>query len=253
MHKFLPIIILAALIGVLFTGCSLVGSGPIVEKEYDYEDFTKIEISHYFEYDISRADNFSLKISTHENLIEKLDVSKSGQTLKIGFKPLNIANTDAKAIITLPELEGLEISGASKGDVHGFKSSRDFDLQISGASQADIDIETGYTRIDISGASKVNGRLKTGDSRIKISGASHCNLDGTAGRTDIEVSGASGFDSPDFFLGDTSVDISGASNATINTKGILDIELSGASTLNYLGNPKLGKVDVSGASQMHQK
>jgi hypothetical protein len=253
MNKFIPLVVLVALIGVLITGCSLIGSGPIVEKAYDFTDFTEIEISHDFQYDISRADTFSLTVSTHENLVKSLDVSKSGHTLTIGFRPDNIANSDGKAVITLPQLEGLQVSGASKGKVSGFASSRDFDLQVSGASQADIDMEAGNTRIDVSGASKVTGNLKAGDTRIKATGASHCDLEGSAGRTDITVSGASGVNSPDLIIQDTSVEISGASSAAIKTAGILDISLSGASTLNYYGNPKLGKVDISGASQMHQK
>jgi hypothetical protein len=253
MYKILCLVITIVLLGVLAAGCSLIGSGPIIEKKYDFTDFTKIEISHDFQYDISRANTYSLTVSTHENLVESLDVSESGHTLTIGFRPGNIAHSDAKAVITLPDLERLEVSGASKGKVSGFKSGDDFDLQVSGASKAEIDIEAGNTGIEISGASKVSGNLKAGETHIKVTGASHCELDGEAGRTDIEVSGASGINSPDFTLRDTSVEISGASNATIKTSGVLDINLSGASTLNYYGNPKLGKVDISGASQMHQK
>jgi hypothetical protein len=253
MHKLLSLVILVVLLGVLAAGCTLVGSGPIVEKEYDYTGFTKIEISHDFQYDISQADNYSLTVSTHKNLVDSLDVSKSGHTLSIGFRPGAVAHSDARAIITLPDLEILEVSGASKGKVRGFNSGNDFNLQVSGASQADIDLEAGNTEIEISGASKVSGSLKAGETRINITGASHCDLEGVAERTRIEASGASGANLPDLLLQDTSVKLSGASNATINTTGKLDIEVSGASTLNYYGNPRMGNMDISGASQIHQK
>ena len=50
-----------------------------------------------------------------------------------------------------------------------------------------------------------------------------------------------------------SVTLSGASNGTINLDGRLDAELSGASTLAYIGEPALGIMDISGASKLKRK
>ncbi|MBN1188928.1 MAG: DUF2807 domain-containing protein [Dehalococcoidales bacterium] len=251
--KMLSLVVIIGLLVIMAAGCSLVGSGPIVEKKYSFKDFSEIEISHYFEYDITPSNNFSLAVSTHENLIESLDISLSGPILKIGFKPGNIANADAKAVITLPELERLKVSGASKGKAAGFSSEDNFKLEVSGASQAEMEIEAGDTEIEISGASKVRGTLKADDMLIKVSGASNFRMDGSGGRTRIDASGASSVDIPDLVLGDVSIKLSGASNAAVNTQGIMDVDLSGASTLDYYGNPRLGKIDISGASNLHQK
>jgi len=47
--------------------------------------------------------------------------------------------------------------------------------------------------------------------------------------------------------------LSGASNASIQVNGKLDLELSGASRLTLGGNPTMGKVQISGASSLSRR
>jgi hypothetical protein len=252
MKRLLPLIMLIGLVGLLAAGCA-VGSGPIVQKSYDLAGFNEIEISHDFEYDISRADTFRVDASIHQNLTDRLDINRSGQTLIVRLTDGAIANSGAKITITLPELVRLEVSGAARGNVAGFKSANNFTLQISGASQSNINVEAAQTKIDISGASRVNGSLKAADLHLTVTGASHCDLTGSSAPAAIVVSGASTVNMPDLVMQSAGIELSGASTATINTSGKLDLAVSGASTLNYYGNPQMGKMDISGASKIHNK
>jgi hypothetical protein len=36
----------------------------------------------------------------------------------------------------------------------------------------------------------------------------------------------------------------------VNVGGTLDVDLSGASNLSYFGEPKMGKIDISGGSNL---
>jgi hypothetical protein len=47
--------------------------------------------------------------------------------------------------------------------------------------------------------------------------------------------------------------MSGASEATIYVIDTLDVEVSGASRLYFVGNPMLGETDISGASTIKHK
>ena len=249
----ISLIVLAALLGV-GSSCMgyIVGSGPIISKEFGYTGFTNVEISSFFQFEINHSDSYSVTASTYENIIDYLDISQSGKTLVVRFKTGRY-NMDTKVTITMPELNRLEVSGASRGSVKGFKSADQFDLKVSGASQLNMNVETGETKMDISGAGKVTGNLKAQDTWLNVSGASHCEINGSAGLVNIEVSGASHFDSPDFQMQNTNINVSGASHATIYTKGTLNVDASGASTLDYLGNPILSKVNVNGASKINSR
>jgi hypothetical protein len=153
----------------------------------------------------------------------------------------------------MPELKSLELSGASKGKVNGFKSSQDFDLDLSGASELDIDLEAGEFISEISGASKLSGYLKATKSRIDLSGASGVKLNGSGGDLVLSGSGASHIELSGYPVADTDIDLSGASEAILNVNGRMDVELSGASSLKYTGNATLGRQDISGASNIEQE
>jgi hypothetical protein len=248
---------LALMVGLTLTGCGrlgfMSGTGAIVNKTYDNQDFKGVEASANFTVEISQANYYSVVVSTHENIIGYLNVVQSGDVLKLGLQSGSYTNTDLKAVITMPQLDDLNLSGASRADVNGFQSGNDFNLTASGASQAAIDIKTGITQLEISGASRVTGQLQARSFALNLSGASRCELTGSAGASNLEVTGASHAVLPEFPAGTVDVRVSGASGAIINTTGTLNLDVSGASSLDYYGNPALGKVSVTGASKINSK
>ena len=121
------------LVVVLLTGCAIplppvagiASSGNVVSQEVDASGFDKVDISHAFEADIEQGDSFSVEVKIDDNLLEYLNAVQQGDTLKIGFKsgaPPAIRNATMEATITMPELTGLDLSGASEVAISGFKS-----------------------------------------------------------------------------------------------------------------------------------
>jgi hypothetical protein len=251
-------LILILVSGTLLAGCAKVefstDSGPITIKEYNFTDFTDIEIGHAFELEVTPSDTYKVTITAGKNALDYIDVTKAGNTLKIDMdKWLFNWHSTPKATITMPDLQGLNLSGASKGTARGFKSSHDFKLSLSGASDLDIDMEVGNFVSEISGASKVAGHLKASSSTIELSGASEVKLTGSGGNIIVEGSGASQVELTDFTVNDADIELSGAGHASLDINGKMDVSLSGASSLRYGGNPTLGRLDVSGASSIKQK
>lgn len=242
---------------VLSAGCAgnLIGSSNIETKEMEYSDFSKVEVSSAFEVDISQGDTYFVSITANDNLFEHLDIRQNGRTLYIGLKqPRIYIRTTQKAAIIMPELDRLELSGASKGEVRGFHSNNPIEFEVSGASLLDIkDIEAGDSEFDISGASKFTGNIVATECDFNVSGASTVELIGSAGDVYIDASGASKVRLYNFPVKNVKVELSGASNGIINTSGQLDIDLSGASELSYIGNPTMGTVEISGGSTLTKK
>jgi hypothetical protein len=134
----------------------------------------------------------------------------------------------------MPQLGGLTVSGASRGTVANFNS-------------------TEAVSIAVSGASRVTGDITANDIGFDVSGASTIELEGSADNMTARVSGASLFSLDDFTVNNANVNISGASTGTINLDGRLDANVSGASTLLYIGDPVMGTINVSGASTLGKK
>ena len=235
-------------------------AGPGTGKEYPVEGFSEVKVSNAIEFEITQSEGYSVKATGPEKLLERLKVGVSGQTLTLGFEHSPMAwvgrhrpGGEVKAVITMPELKKLVVSGASRGTAKGFKSSDDLDLELSGASQAEIDMEAGKTTVTGSGASRVTGELNAQDTRLTLSGASRCQLIGTGGDTHLDSSGASQADLSQFQIKNADVHISGAGRAKINMSGTLNVDLSGASSLESTGNIVLGKKSITGASSMHDR
>ena len=151
----LVVLLLAGCVPVGFTN-SITGSGRTVTKDFDLAGFTKVDAGSAFEVAITSGDNYSVAVTVDDNLVDHLDVTKSGDTLRIHLKPsLSIRNTTMKARVTLPVLTGLNLSGATRTTVVGFDSAKSLDVQVSGASTLRGDIKSGDARFDVSGASKV--------------------------------------------------------------------------------------------------
>jgi hypothetical protein len=190
----------------------ITGSGALVTRELDLEGFTKLEISSAFEVELTQSSIYSVLITTDDNVVDDVRVTLSGNTLSIDLRPLtlNLGNVTLRAEISMPRLEGAELSGASR----------------------------------------LEGYMDTEDVRFETSGASRLFLEGDGGDLRLDASGASRVDLSEFRVDDADLEISGASDVTVYVTGRLDVEASGASKVRYLGNPRMGTVDSSGASSV---
>jgi hypothetical protein len=217
------------------SGEVLRGSGTLVTEEFALTGFDKVEVSHAFTVDITQGDTFSVVVSIDDNLAEYLQVEKQGSTLRIGLDPgRDYLATTATAEVTMAELTGLELSGASRGSLAGFSSAKALEVAVSGASHLTGEIEAGAVRLDASGGSRVTLTGSSEDIVIDASGASHVDLAG-------------------FPAADANVQASGASRVTVNASGRLDVDASGASQVRYAGSPALGTIDSSGSSSVEQE
>jgi len=231
-------------------------AGPITTREYNFTDFTSIEIGYDFKLEVTHADTYSISINANDSIFDHIDVSKIGDKLKIGldnpfFRLFKFRSPSVK--ITMPELRGLYLSGAIEGNVTGFESSQDFDLTLSGASELNLDMETGDFKCETSGTSEVSGYLKAASSYMVLSGASNIEINGSGGDIIIDASGTSQVDLANFTVNDADVSFSEASNGSLNINGRLDVTLSGLSTLEYTGNPTLGNFKISGGSELQRR
>ncbi len=226
----------------------------VITREMDFADFNIVEVGSCFRVKIKQADSHSVTISGGEEFFDYVNVTKSGNTLKISIKPLTFfTRPNLQASITMPKLKKLRLSGAAKCTVEGFSSSDAFDLYISGSSALNIDIEAGKAKVEVSGAGRLKGKMRLADAEFTLSGASRAEVRGAANNVVLNAWGASRLDLTDFVLNDTSINLKGASEAAVTVNGKLDIDLSSGSQLYYSGNPTMGKINVSGASTLSQR
>ena len=210
---------------------TLTGSGNVVTREEPITGFDKVDISDSFNIVINQAEEYKVVVRVDDNLVEHLQVEKQGSTLKIGLKPdvSIVSNATLEAEITMPELAGIDLSGASDAQISGFKSTQS-------------------VTVDLSGSSSLVGDIESGDASFNLSGSSDATLTGSGGNLTLDASGSSDVDLSAFPVADANFNVGGASTAIVNPSGVLNVAASGASDVYYLGSPSLGNIDASGAS-----
>lgn len=184
-------------------------------QNFDLEGFKGIEVGGTFHVLINQGDKYDIEfMAEREKDIEDLNVRLNGSELDIDFRDRFFRNRGKVLVyITMPNLESLDISGASKMKVLGFENVSNLDVDISGASNAKLDIEAKNLKVDASGASKLEVRGRVDDVELDISGASRFN----AKRAEINRA---------------RVDANGASHADFGKVEDLQSNTSGASHVN---------------------
>lgn len=268
-YGWLILIISSLLTGtLLFTGCRAflvavdeeIEPGELETRQFDYDGFTEIDISSAFSYEIQKAEDWSVTITAGSNLFEYIILTKSAQELDIDMNiPGSTIWTSGsyprpKVIITMPELAGLDGSGATDGSVTGFVSRDDLDISLGGASEIELtDIKAGRVVMDLSGASKVTGFIQADGIELEISSASRVRLEGSSGDVILDARGASRAELSDLLAENVDATLRDASSGIVNLDGRLNARLSSASTLEYIGEPVIGDLEVTGASTFRKK
>jgi hypothetical protein len=226
------------------------------KQERKVNTFKKIKIQSAIEAHISQGSTFSVTIETDNQSLDKIITEVVGDELIIKRQEnwnWNWRNSSSViAYITLPELTGLDVSGASnvKGET-SFKSGK-FDLDVSGASTVRLDLTTNEFKGDLSGASRTYLNLTASEIEAELSGASRLELKGKAEHEDIDLSGASRYEAFELESKKVKVEASGASTAELSVSEEILADVSGGSNLRYKGNPKRSETNASGGGSVRK-
>jgi len=243
MKKTIFVLILTVFMVVTqFWGCDkssvinrIKGSGNIIDIQYDFNNFERIDVSNAFEISIIKSDTFEVALWVDDNIKNYLEVQHTGNLLIIDLENgHNYDNVNLKAVIQMPEIESFRGSGAIVTEMSGFSPTdtlENFDLELSGASVFSCNMDVGSCIITLSGASVLH-------------------LTGNCSNLYLEASGASELTMGNFVISTANFMISGACDGTIHVTGHLDVMLSGASILRYYGNPEMGNLNITGASSL---
>jgi hypothetical protein len=162
-------------------------------------------------------------------------------------------NYKTKAYVSIKDIDAITASGAS--DVHLINTieSPKIRIKLTGASDLKGDINAGTILYDISGASDCKSSVAANTIAIAGDGASKIELAGTVDDLSVVISGAS--DAKLFNLNAKGAILksSGASSIQATVTELLKANSSGASSIDYKGNPNVKESNTSGASSIRHK
>jgi len=237
-------------------GCDVNKESNMTNKEFNLSGFNNLEVSGAFDVDVVQSDSYNVNVSADD--FAHIRVENVNGTLMIkrqGIEWFAPFHSQPKAVIAMPELASFTLSGASKGKIHDFNSTNNLSVSVSGASHLEaINVSAGDLKLDLAGAASLTGDIKaSGDAKLQVTGASKLEMEGAANNITLKTTGASKAELGKFPTQNADVEISGASNGTINLNGKLNADVSGASNLYWSGTPIMGDIQTSGASNLRRK
>lgn len=227
----------------VFSGCfsflSYNNSYDDLDKDYEIltpqvSDFTEIQAGNEVRLTVCKGSEFKVSAKVFPEDQDLWSFKVLGNTLMIRPEYLPFYQPGPiEVVVQLPELEGLQLSGAAIADTDEIWISERVNLELSGTARLGGD-----------------GGFMTKEGRLNMSGSSFCQLKGQIESLRLEASGKSDIRLQDLLIRDLSAQISGATSASVTVLDTLTCQLSGASVMKYDGQPEIEKMNLSGASRL---
>lgn len=215
MRRFAVLLVLSALISI---GChrihdEVVGSGKRVTQTRDVGSFSSISTQGAFEIEVVCQQAVSLQLEGDDNIVPLITTEVSNNVLHVKSTRGYSSGDPISIKIGVPNLEGLNVSGAGKIDIRNVKTDR-FEIDCNGAPT-----------IKVAGTTKV---------------------------IDIDTSGAAKIDTHKLHAGRAIVDSKGVSKVDLAVADQLDVTITGPSSVTYEGDPQVNK-NIRGPGKLEKK
>jgi hypothetical protein len=213
----------------------IVHDNHVVERTI--RKFNSLSISGPFKVFFSQSTDYKLALSSSNKTIDdRVQTSVVDGVLTISLRGKSfwdIGSSDRyiKVYISAPALKHINASGASDFNVVGKMHAENLQLTLSGASD-------------------FRGSIEASSLHITQSGASDIKMDGDVHTITLKTSGASDFNSFSLVADDAILSASGASKIQVTIRKSIRATASGASDIEYRGNPEKVERSSSGASNI---
>lgn len=228
--KFISLVLVLALVSGFAMGQST------VKENRNESGFTKVSFGVSGNMYISIGNEFKVTLEGDKDDLEDIitEVSAGRLVVKKENWRMNF-NEKVNVYITMPELEGLGVSGSGKAEIKDAVKTDNLNLSVSGSGKLyTSEVSVSDLKCSISGS----GDIVTGG--------------GSASRADISISGSGNYAGETTKLGAVDISISGSGNCVVNVTESLRAGVSGSGDVTYIGNPKVD-ARVSGSGKVRSR
>jgi hypothetical protein len=232
------VIILSAFIlsTIVFAGYS--SNLSATTETRDVKGFTKISFGVAGNLYINFGPAFKVVLEGDKSDLDDIITEVSGGRLVIKKDNWRMnLNERVTVTITMPEINGLGVSGSGRAEIRDAVKASELSLSVSGSGKL-------YTN-DL--------MLSNLDCSISGSGDIIIGGEGNAKTADISISGSGNYTGEKLMIGSADVSVSGSGNCTCNVTESLKGTVSGSGNVNYYGNAAKVDTRVSGSGHVRSR
>jgi len=166
------------------------GSGKREMQKRQIAPFKSISTEGAFTIEVTCQKDPSLEVEGDDNVLEFVTSEVRNNVLRLSNSKNYSVNEPVRFKISVPNLEGLTVSGAGKIEIKGVNNEK-FEIDSSGAPAISVSGNTKVVDIDSNGAGKIDTHnLHASRAVVESKGVSKIDLD-VADQLDVKVSGPS--------------------------------------------------------------
>jgi hypothetical protein len=227
----------------------IIGNGRIASERREISAFTSISVSGSGTLRVHKGAR-KVELKSDSNILGYITTTVSGDTLKIGFKPFNtlLKVTKLEYDVTLPDLEGVHLSGSGEAIIDPFKG-KDFFGEVSGSGGIKAELDYKSVSLRASGSGDFDATIVANELELRCSGSGGASLKGAASRVGVTISGSADIRARELEAREVDIAISGSGAVEIQAEKSIDAKISGSGDVRYWGNPTVSQ-RVSGSGKI---
>ena len=208
-------------------------AGQTVKETRNVKGFTSVGFGIAGNLYIKIGPQFKVELEGEKGDLDEVITELSGERLQIKHDNWRFQFREKVTVyVTMPEIDGLGVSGSGKAEILDAVKGEDLDLSVSGSGNlftSDLSVENLECHI-------------SGSGNIKLGG-------GNAKDTEVSISGSGNFNGEMAKCETMEVHVSGSGNCTCQVTGSLEASVSGSGNVTYTGNPRID-ARVSGSGRV---
>ena len=231
-------IILTALIFAITVSTGFARSQSQDKETRDLKGFTKVNFGVAGDLYINLGSEFKVILEGDKAILDNIITEVTGGKLVIkneNWRMRMHTNEKVTVYITMPEINGLGVSGSGKAEIKDAVKAGDLNLSVSGSGKIYTgDISVSRLDCSISGS----GDIYPGTGNVV--------------KGDISISGSGNYSGESTKFESVEISVSGSGNCTCNVTESLRASVSGSGNVSYSGNPKVD-ARVSGSGKVRSR
>ena len=215
------------------------------------EQVINVEMSGPFDLVLVQNAKAGIHISAPKNVLEQIETSVEGDTLRISAKRNVAVNFGhSKIEVSLPKLSKLEIQGSGASTVNGF-SGENLSLALRGSG--DVGFDGKYKNILAnlrgSGDMRINGG-NSDDVKLELNGSGDMIVQGHSKALSTKLNGSGDLNAENLPSDSVNVELHGSGNTAVHAKQSVKVALRGSGDITIHGQPSQRDVMVKGSGDV---
>jgi len=234
-------VVLAVLYFIIYPASIMKGNGVTTSEKRDLTKFSKIIVGDKITINITQAtSDENVEVKAEDNIIKQIKTEVSGDTLYINFARQSIF--------------GLQTIDPSKEVIVNLNYKDLTDISISGSVilQSTNKVRVDKLNLNQSGSTVSTLDLFSNSLNVNMSATSTATITGSATNQELNVSGSIKYVASELDSKNVKVSVSGDGSVKVRADESLDMNVSGAGTIEYSGSPKKLTQNISGTGTVKQ-